>query len=316
MNIPYLPNNAILTKPGDDLQAAFTESGLTGKPVFLGPYIYIIKEPLKLNGATVIGCLSNQMTNWNIGGTVLHFQFQNKGDCLTLNMCDNYKSPVLCNVGLVFYHTNSPLDIGVAFSSDCVGGIIDNVIIDRPGRGLAFHPSPPGLIKSIGHRINNLRIQSFRTCGIFAPKPLNTSDHYFTGLTYLQGQPKGDYVTNPVIPTTYPIGIDSLGNSWVFDNLLIEDCSIGIRTNQLINCRIKDLFIDNCRGVGIEFGQPFVSKERLYDGTLYVGIFKAQSAVPKARLTVGINQLSYGLFKYSISNPKASWIFGVPPIKI
>ncbi|TXH51618.1 MAG: hypothetical protein E6Q97_18055 [Desulfurellales bacterium] len=297
-----------------DLQSALIESGRTGATVELSG-VYVITNQLVTSGARIRGTLGSHLGDWNIGGTVLHFRVPPTNGCLRVTQGPTGNASVIENVGLVFYHQTTPTESAVALDGSSYGTVLRRVLIDRPGRGLVFEPAPSGIPRSLGHRLEDITIQSFRTAAIHAPNPISTSDHYLTGLVYLKGQQGADYVTGAVAPATRPVGIDGWPNSMAVDNLLIEDCSVAIRLTQPINGRVKDLFVDNCRGVVFERGPAYGGRH--YVKTFRVGILTAAAAEPRCRLATGNVRLEIqtGLQTLTTCRDGASWVNWIPPIK-
>ncbi len=291
------------------LQELFDLSGTTGEPLEISG-IFTIQTQLKTNGATILGSIRSHHGDWNIGGSVFHFKNSEnlKTGCIRVTQNPKtFKATYIENMAFVAYHQSTPEYPCMVMDANSVGSVVDNVIIDRAGIGILFEPSDPTLIRSIGHRFNNISIKSFRTAGIKCIEPSKTTDHIFTGMIYLTGKQHNDYINNPPTTNYIPIGIDGLPASSSFDYLLIESCGTMIKTKNLINVRIKDLFMDDCLGICIDRGQTYTGA--LYDKTLSIGILTASSSVPKCiKFTGNRNQMiSIGLEKYTICKVGASW---------
>lgn len=290
------------------LQELFDMSGATGEPLELSG-TFLIREQLKTNGATIIGNLRSHHKNWTVGATVLHFQCPDTINNGSLRVTDNIngKPTFIENTAFVGYHQSTPDYPFIVMDGDSVGSVLNNVLIDRGGRALVFEPSTPNLARALGYRFHNLTIQSFRTSAIYAPEPDRTTDHCFTGLVYLKASQGNDYVAEPVQTDYVPVGIDGLPASSSFDNLLIESCKKAIVTRSLVNTRIKDLFVDDCRGIVFERGPVYPGP--LYDKTLSIGMLTVSASVPKCVLYSGnIKQIiSVGMQKRTICKVGASW---------
>ena len=284
------------------LQDALDESGRTGEPVELSG-VYTIQGDVVARGSRIHGTLGSHHGNWNIGGATLHF----RSGSLRLAQGPTGNACELIGCALVFYHQQTPQAPAVILDGASYGSVLRNVLLDRPGRGLVFEPSTPAAPRSLGYRIHDLTIQSFRSSAIYAEKPSRTTDHYFTGLTYLKGSQGADYVAGAEIPQFKPVGIDGLMAASCWDNVLIETCGVAIRTREAVNARFKDLFVDDCRGVVWDRG--LVYPGRHYVKTVRVGLMTAQAGQPKCVFAVGNprQKIECAVQELSTCRDGASW---------
>lgn len=287
-----------------DLQAALDQSGRTGAIVELAG-VYVINGNLVSRGARIRGCLHSQIGDYNVGGTVLHF----KSGSLRLTNGPTGNPSSVERVACVFYHQSTPLAQGIVLDAASYGTTLDYVLIDRAGVGITFEPSVREQARSLGHHFNNVAIKSFRSSAIYAPEPSRTSDHYWHGRTWLQGTQGSDYIANPpALPKdSYPTAIKGITSSTVFDNLLIEDCSSAIECVDLLNVRIKDLFVDRCRSHVFNRVSAYAGKH--YDKSLRVGMFTAYAA---ERCVVAVGNPSVivntGMTSLALCKEGAAWI--------
>lgn len=304
---------AVPPERANELQAAFTESGRTGATVELAG-IYVVTNQLVTSGARIRGSLGSHHGDWNVGSAVIHFRGVSlTNGCLRVTQGPSGNPTVIEHLAMVCYHQSTPESVGVAADGASYGSVLSGVLIDRAGIGIVLEPSPRGLPRSLGHRFHDITVQSFRTAAIQAPDPVATSDHYWTGLTYLKGHQGPDYVAGATTPTTSPIGIDGYPSSTVMDNLLVESCSTSIVLRRPINGRIKDMFADDVRGV--VFRRWDVWSGRHYIRTLRIGLLTAQAGAPKCLLAVGnpSQEIQVGMQTLSTCRDGASWANWVPP---